>query len=216
MIAKDSKIYIAGHNGMVGSAIKRLLEKSGYNNLVYRSSKELNLMNQADVNTFFEKEQPEFVFMAAALVGGIHANNTYKADFIYNNLMIECNVIKACHDFKVKKMLFLGSSCIYPKMAPQPMTEESLLTGPLEPTNEPYAIAKIAGLKLCENFKIQYGDDFISCMPTNLYGPNDNYDLNNSHVFAALVRKFVDAKENNSPSVELWGTGEPLRDYCSL
>jgi len=209
----DSKIYIAGHRGMVGSAICRLLKQAGYNNLIFRTSSQLNLKNQAAVNAFFEEEKPEYVFLAAAKVGGIHANNTYRADFLYDNLMIASNVIHAAYEHKVEKLMFLGSSCIYPKMAPQPLKENYLLTGELEPTNEPYAIAKIAGIKLCENYRDQYGCNFISVMPTNLYGIGDNYDLKNSHVLPALIRKFHEAKENGSPSVEVWGTGTPKREF---
>ena len=209
----DAKIYVAGHRGLVGSAIVRNLEAKGYKNIIYRTHKELDLTNQEAVRTFFEEERPEYVFLAAAKVGGIHANNTYPADFIYDNLMIQNNVIKAAHDFKVKKLLFLGSTCIYPKMAPQPIKEEYLLTGSLEETNEAYAVAKIAGLEMCKFFKRQYGDNFISCMPTNLYGPNDNFDLKNSHVLPALIRKFHEAKVNNSEAVEVWGTGTPLREF---
>ena len=210
---KDSKIYVAGHRGLVGSAIVRNLEAKGYTNIIYRTHEELDLTNQADVQAFFKEEQPEYVILAAAKVGGIHANNTYPADFIYENLMIQNNVIKAAHDFEVKKLLFLGSTCIYPKMAPQPIKEEYLLTGSLEETNEAYAVAKIAGLEMCKFFKRQYGDNFISCMPTNLYGPNDNFDLKNSHVLPALIRKFHEAKVNNSEAVEVWGTGTPLREF---
>ena len=210
---KDSKIYVAGHRGLVGSAIVRNLEAKGYTNIVYRTHKELDLTNQADVQAFFKEEQPEYVILAAAKVGGIHANNTYPADFIYDNLMIQNNVIKAAHDYKVKKLLFLGSTCIYPKMAPQPIREEYLLTGALEETNEAYAVAKIAGLEMCKFFKRQYGDNFISCMPTNLYGPNDNFDLKSSHVLPALIRKFHEAKVNGSDTVEVWGTGTPLREF---
>ena len=209
----DAKIYVAGHRGLVGSAIVRNLEAKGYKNIIYRTHKELDLTNQEAVRRFFEEEKPEYVFLAAAKVGGIHANNTYPADFIYENLMIQNNVIKAAHDFKVKKLLFLGSTCIYPKMAPQPIKEEYLLTGSLEETNEAYAVAKIAGLEMCKFFKRQYGDNFISCMPTNLYGPNDNFDLKNSHVLPALIRKFHEAKVNNSEAVEVWGTGTPLREF---
>ena len=209
----DAKIYVAGHRGLVGSAIVRNLEAKGYKNIIYRTHKELDLTNQEAVRTFFEEERPEYVFLAAAKVGGIHANNTYPADFIYDNLMIQNNVIKAAHDFEVKKLLFLGSTCIYPKMAPQPIKEEYLLTGSLEETNEAYAVAKIAGLEMCKFFKRQYGDNFISCMPTNLYGPNDNFDLKNSHVLPALLRKFHEAKVNNSEAVEVWGTGTPLREF---
>ena len=210
---KDSKIYVAGHRGLVGSAIVRNLNKKGFNNIITRTHSELDLTNQEAVRRFFEEEKPEYVFLAAAKVGGINANNTYPADFIYENLAMEVNVVKAAHDFKVKKLLFLGSTCIYPKMAPQPIKEEYLLTGPLETTNEAYAIAKIAGLEMCKFFKRQYGDNFISCMPTNLYGPNDNYDLKNSHVLPALIRKFHEAKVNNSATVEIWGTGTPLREF---
>ena len=209
----DAKIYVAGHRGLVGSAIVRNLEEKGYTNIICRTHKELDLTNQEAVRTFFEQEKPEYVFLAAAKVGGIHANNTYPADFIYDNLMIQNNVIKAAHDFEVKKLLFLGSTCIYPKMAPQPIKEEYLLTGALEETNEAYAVAKIAGLEMCKFFKRQYGDNFISCMPTNLYGPNDNFDLKNSHVLPALIRKFHEAKVNNSEAVEVWGTGTPLREF---
>lgn len=209
----DAKIYVAGHRGLVGSAIVRNLEAKGYKNIICRTHKELDLTNQEDVRRFFEEEKPEYVFLAAAKVGGIHANNTYPADFIYDNLMIQNNVIKAAHDFEVKKLLFLGSTCIYPKMAPQPIKEEYLLTGSLEETNEAYAVAKIAGLEMCKFFKRQYGDNFISCMPTNLYGPNDNFDLKNSHVLPALIRKFHEAKVNNSEAVEVWGTGTPLREF---
>ncbi len=209
----DSKIYVAGHRGLVGSAIVRSLKDKGYNNIVVRTHKELDLTDQAAVFDFFEKERPEYVVLAAAHVGGINANQTYPADFIYINSAIQCNVIKASHDTKVKKLLFLGSSCIYPKMAPQPISESDLLTGPLETTNEAYAIAKISGLEMCKFFKRQYGDDFISCMPTNLYGPNDNFNLQNSHVLPALIRKFDDAKESGAPYVELWGTGKPLREF---
>lgn len=209
----NSKIYVAGHRGLVGSAIVRNLEAKGYTNIVYRTHEELDLTNQADVQAFFKEEQPEYVILAAAKVGGIHANNTYPADFIYDNLMIQNNVIKAAHDYKVKKLLFLGSTCIYPKMAPQPIREEYLLTGALEETNEAYAVAKIAGLEMCKFFKRQYGDNFISCMPTNLYGPNDNFDLKSSHVLPALIRKFHEAKVNGSDTVEVWGTGTPLREF---
>ena len=210
---KDSKIYVAGHRGLVGSAIVRNLEAKGYTNIIYRTHEELDLTNQADVQAFFKEEQPEYVILAAAKVGGIHANNTYPADFIYDNLMIQNNVIKAAHDYKAKKLLFLGSTCIYPKMAPQPIREEYILTGALEETNEAYAVAKIAGLEMCKFFKRQYGDNFISCMPTNLYGPNDNFDLKSSHVLPALIRKFHEAKVNGSDTVEVWGTGTPLREF---
>ena len=198
---------------MVGSAIRRLLEYAGFNNLIYRTSAELNLKEQSSVSAFFEAEKPEYVFLAAAKVGGIHANNTYRAEFLYDNLMIAANVIHAAYEHKVEKLMFLGSSCIYPKMAPQPLKESYLLTGALEPTNEPYAIAKIAGIKLCENYRDQYGCNFISVMPTNLYGIGDNYDLKNSHVLPALIRKFHEAKANGSPSVEVWGTGTPKREF---
>jgi GDP-L-fucose synthase len=213
---KISKIYVAGHRGMVGSAIVRKLKAEGYHNLVLRTSAELDLRSQEAVVKFFAAEKPEYVFLAAAKVGGIMANNTYRADFLYENLMIESNVIHQCYVQGVKKLLFLGSSCIYPKMAPQPLKEETLLSGYLEETNEPYAIAKIAGIKLCENYRRQYGCDFISAMPTNLYGPNDNYDLQNSHVLPALIRKFVEAKNLNSPQVEIWGTGSPLREFLHV
>ena len=213
---KSSKIYVSGHRGMVGSAIVRKLEEQGYQNLLLRTSKELDLRNQAAVNNFFEAEKPEYVFIAAAKVGGIQANNVYRADFLYDNLMIEANLIHASHEHEVSKLLFLGSSCIYPKMAPQPLKEEYLLTDYLEPTNEPYAIAKIAGIKLCENYQRQYGDNFISAMPTNLYGPNDNYDLNNSHVLPALLRKFHTAKHEGHDSVEIWGTGSPKREFLHV
>jgi GDP-L-fucose synthase len=200
------KIYIAGHRGMVGSAIHRALLAKGFHNFVLRTSAELDLRNQAAVDAFFAAEQPDLVFLAAAKVGGIQANNTYRADFIYDNLLIEANIIKAAKDYNVKKLLFLGSSCIYPKNAPQPLKEEYLLTGILEPTNEPYAIAKIAGIKLCDAYRAQYGCNFISAMPTNLYGPNDNYDLQNSHVLPALLRKFHEAKMSNGPTVTVWGS----------
>ena len=210
---KNSRIYVAGHRGLVGSAIVRNLEANGFTNIITRTHAELDLTNQADVRKFFEEERPEYVFLAAAKVGGIHANNTYPADFIYDNLMIQNNVIKAAHDFKVTKLLFLGSTCIYPKMAPQPIKEEYLLTGALEETNEAYAVSKIAGLEMCKFFKRQYGDNFISCMPTNLYGPNDNFDLKSSHVLPALIRKFHEAKVNRAETVEVWGTGTPLREF---
>jgi len=213
---KTSKIYVAGHTGMVGSAILRRLQKEGYNNIITRTSKELDLRRQKDVEEFFEAEKPEYVFLAAAKVGGILANNTYRAEFLYDNLMIQSNVIHAAYKYKVKKLLFLGSSCIYPKFAPQPMKEEYLLSGYLEPTNEPYAIAKIAGIKMCEAYRYQYGCNFISAMPTNLYGPNDNYDLNNSHVLPALIRKFHEAKINNAPNVVVWGTGKPRRELMHV
>ncbi|MCB9032516.1 MAG: GDP-L-fucose synthase [Chitinophagales bacterium] len=210
---KNDKIFVAGHNGMVGSAIVRKLQQEGYTNILTASSKELDLTNQQATSTWFEANQPDFVFVAAAKVGGIQANNIYRADFLYQNLMIECNTIHAAYENKVKKLLFLGSTCIYPKMAPQPLKEEYLLSGFLEETNEPYAIAKIAGIKLCESYKRQYGCDFISAMPTNLYGPNDNYDLNNSHVLPALIRKFHEAKINNEPEVIMWGSGTPYREF---
>lgn len=213
---KDSKIYVAGHRGMVGSAIVRKLKEEGFENLVLKTSAELDLRNQAEVNAFFKTEKPDFVFLAAAKVGGIQANNLYRADFIYDNLMIEANVIHAAYQNKVEKLLFLGSSCIYPKLAPQPLKEEYLLTDELEYTNEPYAIAKIAGIKLCENYRKQYGCNFISAMPTNLYGPNDNYDLNNSHVLPALLRKFHVAKENQDAEVEIWGSGKPKREFLHV
>jgi GDP-L-fucose synthase len=212
----DAKIYVAGHRGMVGSAIVRALQAKGYQNIVTRSSSELDLVDQAAVVRFFESERPEYVFLAAAKVGGIHANNVYRADFIYRNLMIESNIIHQSYATSVKKLLFLGSSCIYPKLAPQPLVEDSLLTGILEPTNEPYAIAKIAGIKMCEAYRDQYGCNFISAMPTNLYGPNDNYDLNNSHVLPAMIRKFHEAKISNAPAVHLWGDGSPLREFLHV
>ena len=213
---KSSKIYVAGHRGLVGSAILRRLNQESYHNLVLRTSSELDLRNQAAVEYFFSTEKPEYVFLAAAKVGGILANNTYRADFLYDNLMMESNVIYQSYVHKVKKLLFLGSSCIYPKWAPQPLKEESLLSGYLEETNEPYAIAKIAGIKLCESYRRQYKCDFISAMPTNLYGPNDSYDLNNSHVIPALLRKFHEAKTNNSKAVEVWGTGSPRREFMHV
>ncbi len=209
----NSKIYIAGHRGMVGSAIMRNLQNKGYQNIVTYTSKELDLRNSQAVSDFFAAEKPEYVFLAAAKVGGIQANNIYRADFIYENLMIQNNVIHNAYVNGVKKLMFLGSSCIYPKMAPQPLKEEYLLTGLLEETNEPYAIAKIAGIKMCESYKRQYGCNFISVMPTNMYGPNDSYNLNNSHVLPALIRKFHDAKEHHLPSVEMWGTGTPKREF---
>ncbi len=212
-VKKDSKIYVAGHRGMVGSAIKRGLEKKGFNNIIFRTSSELDLKNQAAVDAFFQEEKPEYVFVAAAKVGGIVANNTYRADFLYENLMIQNNIIHNAYKNEVKKLLFLGSSCIYPKLATQPLTESALLTGLLEETNEPYAIAKIAGIKMCDAYRAQYGCNFISAMPTNLYGPNDNYNLQNSHVLPALLRKFVEAKRNNVKEVVLWGTGSPLREF---
>ena len=213
MMKPDSRIYVAGHRGMVGSAILRKLEKEGFKNVTVRTSAELDLRNQAAVNQFFEDQQPEFVFMSAAKVGGIVANNTYRADFIYDNVMIEANVIKASHEYKVAKMLFLGSSCIYPKLAPQPLKEEYLLEGYLEQTNEPYAIAKIAGVKMAEAFRDQYDCNFISAMPTNLYGPGDNYHPENSHVIPAMIRKLHEAKVNNQHAVTIWGTGRPKREF---
>jgi GDP-L-fucose synthase len=210
---KSSKIYIAGHRGMVGSAIHRKLISEGYTNIITRTSKELDLRNQVLVDAFFQTEQPEYVFLAAAKVGGIMANNTYRADFLYENLQLQNNVIHAAYVNKVKKLMFLGSSCIYPKLAPQPLKEEYLLTGTLEPTNEPYAIAKIAGIKMCEAYRAQYGCNFISVMPTNLYGINDNYHPENSHVLPALIRRFHEAKVNNADHVEIWGTGSPLREF---
>ncbi|HEX8358239.1 MAG TPA: GDP-L-fucose synthase [Segetibacter sp.] len=213
---KEAKIYVAGHRGMVGSSIVRKLQAEGYNNIIVRKTAELDLRNQADVNAFFEQEKPEYVFLAAAKVGGINANNIYRAQFIYDNLMIEANVIHAAYVHKVTKLMFLGSSCIYPKMAPQPLQEESLLTGLLEETNEPYAIAKITGIKLCEAYRAQYGCNFISVMPTNLYGPNDNYDLNNSHVLPALLRKMIIAKQTNAPFVTIWGSGSPRREFLHV
>ena len=210
---KDSKIYIAGHRGMVGSAIHRKLKEKGFTNFILKTSKELDLRNQQAVSDFFQTEKPEFVFMAAAKVGGIIANNTYRADFLYENLAIQNNVIHSSYENKVTKLMFLGSSCIYPKLAPQPLKEDYLLSGFLEETNEPYAIAKIAGIKLCEAYRTQYGCDFISVMPTNLYGPNDNYDLQNSHVLPAMIRKFHEAKVFNNQEVNLWGTGSPMREF---
>ena len=207
------KIYIAGHRGMVGSAITRKLQKEGFNNFVTRTSSELDLKDQAAVHAFFEKERPDHVFLAAAKVGGIMANNIYRGEFLYDNLMIQNNTIDAAYRSGVKKLMFLGSSCIYPKLAPQPLKEDYLLTGPLEYTNEPYAIAKIAGIKMCDAYRSQYGANFISVMPTNLYGPNDNYDLNSSHVLPALIRKFHEAKKNGAPSVTLWGSGKPRREF---
>lgn len=210
---KSSKIYIAGHRGMVGSSILRALQAKGYTNFVLKTSAELDLRKQQAVADFFALEKPDYVFLAAAKVGGIIANNTYRADFIYENMMIQSNVIHQAYLNGVKKLLFLGSSCIYPKLAPQPLKEEYLLTGLLEPTNEPYAIAKIAGIKMCDAYRAQYGCNFISVMPTNLYGPNDNYDLNNSHVLPALLRKFISAKNNGDSAVTIWGTGSPLREF---
>jgi len=212
----SDKIYVAGHNGMVGSAIVRKLRREGFENLVLRTSRELDLRNQQAVNDFFAAEKPQYVFLAAAKVGGILANDTYRGDFIYENLMIECNVIHAAYQSGVKKLLFLGSSCIYPKMAPQPLKEEYLLTGLLEPTNQPYAIAKIAGIEMCNAYRAQYNCDFISVMPTNLYGPNDNFDLETSHVLPALLRKFHEAKKYHESSVTLWGSGTPLREFLHV
>ncbi len=213
---KSAKIYIAGHRGMVGSALRRRLEKAGFTNFVTRTSRELDLRNQAEVSEFFRKEKPDYVFLAAAKVGGILANNTYRAEFLYDNLMIQNNVIHQSYLNDVKKLMFLGSSCIYPKLAPQPLKEDYLLTGELEPTNEPYAIAKIAGIKLCDAYRAQYGCNYISVMPTNLYGPNDNYDLEKSHVLPALIRKFHTAKKENKPNVEMWGTGSPKREFLHV
>ena len=213
---KQAKIYIAGHRGMVGSAIVRKLGAEGYTNIIVRQSTELDLRSQQAVNEFFESEKPEYVFLAAAKVGGIHANNVYRADFIYENMMIEANVVHASYLNNIKKLMFLGSSCIYPKLAPQPLKEEYLLTGPLEETNEPYAIAKIAGIKLCEAYRSQYGCNYISVMPTNLYGPNDNYDLENGHVLPALLRKVIIAKKNNEGEITMWGTGTPKREFLHV
>ena len=213
LMNKEAKIFIAGHRGMVGSAINRRLTALGYANIITRTSVELDLRIQERVNEFFEAERPEYVFLAAAKVGGILANNTYRADFIYENIMIQSNIIHSSYATGVRKLMFLGSSCIYPKMAPQPLKEEYLLTGLLEPTNEPYAIAKIAGIKMCDAYRSQYGCDFISVMPTNLYGPNDNYDLQNAHVLPSLVRKFHEAKINQAPEVTIWGTGSPKREF---
>src|ERR1017187_10382248 len=215
MNAQD-KIYVAGHRGMVGSAIVRKLQQQNFTNLISRSSSELDLRNQTAVNNFFGTERPDYVFLAAAKVGGILANNTFRADFLYDNLMIQNNVISAAHREGVKKLLFLGSSCIYPKLAPQPLREEYLLTGELEQTNEPYAIAKIAGIKMCDAYRSQYGCNFISAMPTNLYGPNDNYDLDNSHVLPALIRKFHEARVNSATQVEIWGTGSAMREFLHV
>ncbi|MGL5259534.1 MAG: GDP-L-fucose synthase family protein [Lachnospiraceae bacterium] len=212
-IIKSDKIYVAGHRGLVGSAIVDNLKEKGYNNIVVRTHKELDLKEQSQVRAFFEEEKPDVVILAAAKVGGIYANSTYPAEFAYDNLAMQNNVIECAHKHQVKKLLFLGSTCIYPKLAPQPIQESSLLTGPLEETNEAYAIAKIAGLKMCQFYKQQYNDDFISCMPTNLYGPRDNYDLNGSHVLPAMIRKFHEAKEQKKPFVELWGSGTPLREF---
>jgi GDP-L-fucose synthase len=213
---QTAKIYIAGHRGMVGSGIERKLRNEGYHNIVTRTSAELDLRNQQAVNEFFKKEKPPFVILAAAKVGGIHANNTYRAEFIYDNLMIEANIIHAAYFNKVTKLLFLGSSCIYPKMAPQPLKEEYLLSGFLELTNQPYAIAKIAGIEMCDSYRAQYGCNFISAMPTNLYGTNDNYHPENSHVLPALIRRIVLAKNNNEPTVTIWGTGTPRREFLHV
>jgi GDP-L-fucose synthase len=213
---QTAKIYIAGHRGMVGSGLERKLRKEGYNNIVTRTSSELDLRNQQAVNDFFEKEKPAYVILAAAKVGGIHANNTYRAEFIYDNLMIEANIIQAAYLNKVTKLLFLGSSCIYPKMAPQPLKEEYLLSGYLESTNQPYAIAKIAGIEMCDSYRAQYGCNFISAMPTNLYGTNDNYHPENSHVLPALIRRIVLAKKNHEPTITIWGTGTPRREFLHV
>ena len=215
-MSPNAKIYVAGHRGMVGSAIVRKLEAMGFHNIVTCTSAELDLRDQAAVNSFFEAMRPDYVFLAAAKVGGILANDTYKAEFLYDNLMIEANVIHAGYCFSTQKLMFLGSSCIYPKMAPQPLREDYLLTGALEPTNEPYAIAKIAGIKLCDAYRAQYGCNFISVMPTNLYGSNDNYDLDTSHVLPALIRKFHEAKIKNDPAVTIWGTGNPRREFLHV
>ena len=213
---KTDKIYVAGHRGMVGSAIVRKLKQEGFQNIIFRTSSELDLRNQQAVENFFKKEQPDYVFLSAAKVGGILTNNTHRAEFIYDNLMIELNVINSAHQNKVKKLLFLGSSCIYPKLASQPIKEEYLLTGELEPTNEPYAIAKIAGVKLCESYRRQYGANFISVMPCNLYGPNDNYNTDSSHLFASFIRKFKLAQQNSSSVVEIWGDGSPKREFLHV
>ena len=213
---KSAKIYIAGHRGMVGSAIERKLISEGYHNIIVRTSSDLDLRNQQAVNAFFDLENPDYVILAAAKVGGIHANNTYRAEFIYDNLMIEANVIHAAYLYNVKKLLFLGSSCIYPKMAPQPLKEEYLLSGYLESTNQPYAVAKIAGIEMCDSYRSQYGCNFISAMPTNLYGTNDNYHPENSHVLPALIRRIILAKKNNNPSVVIWGTGTPRREFMHV
>lgn len=213
---KESRILVAGHRGMVGSAISRALQHAGYSNLILAGKNTLDLRNQLEVNEFFRREKPDIVFLAAARVGGIYANNTYRAEFIYDNLMIEANVINAAHFYGVEKLLFLGSSCIYPKMAPQPLREDALLTGELEPTNEPYAIAKIAGIKMCDAYRHQYGCNFISVMPTNLYGPNDNYHPENSHVLPALIRRFHEAKRDGLSEVTIWGTGTPRREFLHV
>jgi len=212
-LSKSARIYVAGHRGMVGSAVLRKLEADGFTRLLTRSSRELDLRDQAQVNAFFEAERPEYVFLAAAKVGGILANATYPADFLFENLAIAQNVIHAAHRTSVKKLLNLGSSCIYPRLAPQPISEDALLTGPLEPTNRAYAVAKIAAIELCDSYRTQHGSDFISAMPTNLYGPGDNFDLQKAHVMPALMRKMVEAKESARPSVEIWGTGSPLREF---
>src|SRR5690349_19759215 len=213
---KSSKIFVAGHRGMVGSAILRRLQAAGFSNFVLAGTSDLDLRNQLEVNEFFRKNKPEYVFLAAAKVGGILANDTYRAEFLYDNLMIEANVIHAAYLHGTSKLMFLGSSCIYPKLAPQPLQEDALLTGPLEETNEPYAIAKIAGIKMCDAYRSQYGCNFISAMPTNLYGPHDNYDLKNSHVLPALIRKFHEAKMQGAPAVEVWGTGTPRREFLHV
>lgn len=213
---QEDKIYVAGHRGMVGSAMVRLLGKKGFKNIITRTSAELDLRNQQAVSDFFVAEKPAYVFLAAAKVGGIQANNSYRGQFLYENLMIEANIIHSAYQNNVTKLLFLGSSCIYPKMAPQPLKEEYLLTGILEETNEPYAIAKIAGIKLCDAYRAQYGCNFISAMPTNLFGPNDNYNLNNSHVLPALLRKIITAKKENNPEVVIWGSGKPLREFLHV
>ena len=216
MLEKASKIYVAGHKGLVGSAIVRKLTSEGYTNLVLRTSQELDLTIQADVDTFFKSENIEYVFLAAAKVGGIWSNNIYRADFIYKNLMIQSNIIHASYKYGIKKLVFLGSSCIYPKESNTPIKEESLLTGPLEYTNKPYAIAKIAGIEMCTSYRKQYGCNFIALMPTNMYGPNDNYDLENSHVMPGLLRKFIEATKNNTPHINLWGTGNPMREFLHV
>ena len=213
---KHAKIYVAGHHGMVGSAIVRNLQAKGYTDIVTRTRQELDLLDQAAVNAFMQKQKPDYVFIAAAKVGGIHANNVYRADFIYQNLMVEANLIHAAHEAGVNRLLFLGSSCIYPRDCPQPIKEEYLLTGPLEPTNEPYAIAKMAGIKLCESYNRQYSRQYVSAMPTNLYGPNDNYDLNNSHVLPALLRKTHEAKQHGDAKLEVWGSGKPMREFLHV
>jgi GDP-L-fucose synthase len=215
-INRAASIYVAGHRGMVGGAIVRQLEQSGYTNIITRTRAELDLTNQAQVSAFFEQERPNYVYLAAARVGGIHANNEYPADFIYDNLMIEANIIKAAHQFQVQRLLFLGSSCIYPRAVQQPMKETALLTGTLEPTNEPYALAKIAGIKLCESYNRQHGTDFRSVMPTNLYGPGDNFHPENSHVIPALLRRFHEAKQSNSAEVSIWGSGSPMREFLHV